>query len=179
MAYLAAAVVLVGVLCILNLVLTFGVVRRLREHTRIISKVTQAEPNIAGPGTRIGDFNVESVAGAIVSASTLVEGTLVGFFTPGCGPCEERMPKFIDYASASGRSRDRVLAVVAAADELDAADYVRRLSAVASVVVEPTEGPVEKAFAATAFPVWCTVGSNGVIRESEFSLTPEQVGAQA
>jgi hypothetical protein len=38
MAFLAAELVIVGVLCVLNLLLTFGVIRRLREHEELISR---------------------------------------------------------------------------------------------------------------------------------------------
>jgi len=50
MPYLVAAVVLVGLLCLLDLVLTFGVIRRLRS-------TAEATPRpLTGPGERAGEF---------------------------------------------------------------------------------------------------------------------------
>src|SRR5690606_37070056 len=43
-ALLTAAVLLVGALCVLNLVLTVGVIRRLREHTELIQNMPRMQP---------------------------------------------------------------------------------------------------------------------------------------
>ncbi len=54
MGYLVAAVVLLGVLCLLNLLFTLGILRRMRT-----TAVWQPEPSFAlGPGSAVGAFSV-------------------------------------------------------------------------------------------------------------------------
>ncbi len=94
---LAIAVVLFGALSVLNLLLLFGVLRRLREGVG-----SRPQPGGAVPGPPMAPV------GTIVQGTTASwDGeTLVGFFTPGCGPCEQQLPAFIEYArSANGRWR--------------------------------------------------------------------------
>ena len=152
MPFVIAAVALVGVVCVLNLVLTVGVIKRLREHTALLSQ-TDAH---AAPAIRVGDevaaFATTTVGGEPVSRDQLAGETLVGFFTPGCGPCEKRLPEFVAYARTLPGGRDRVLATVVASDPAEAAGYVADLSPVAKVMVEDSAGVVTRAFRATAYP---------------------------
>ncbi|GGN74794.1 TlpA family protein [Actinoplanes lobatus] len=144
MIVIVAALVLVGVLGMLNLVLTVGVIRRLRESQG-------HHPGGADPvlpvGTAVGEFTATTIDGDPVDAFP----ALVGFFSPGCAPCTELLPEFADYARRMPGGRQRVLAVVAGTPET-AADYVSVLSEVARVVVASADAPLPRAFRATAFP---------------------------
>ena len=129
MAILGTAVALVGVLCLLNLLFTVGVVRRLREQTEELAQLRQQSgPGdlILPAGKRVEDFATATAVGAPVTADDLIQPTLVGFFSPTCGPCEERMPQFIEYAKTFAGGRDRVLAVML--DEQGGADKAATLS---------------------------------------------------
>ncbi|MFG2000327.1 TlpA family protein disulfide reductase [Spirillospora sp. NPDC048911] len=137
MAYLTAAVVLVGVLCVLNLTLTLAVIRRLREqgHGHAVS----ATPPVAlKPGSRPAAFTATTTAGEQVSAADLTG--LVGFFSAGCEPCHAMLPHFAERAGAMGRAD--VLAVIGGNDE----ELAAALAPVARVVVEDHDGPVAGAF---------------------------------
>lgn len=83
MPYLAAAVVLIGLLCVLNLLLTVGLIRRLREQGPG-RPGNAAPPTALGPGSRIGDFTTRTTGGEPVSHEDLTG--LVGFFSAGCTP---------------------------------------------------------------------------------------------
>ncbi|MEU1880589.1 hypothetical protein ABZ470_25050 [Streptosporangium sp. NPDC020072] len=40
---------------------------------------------------------------------SLADDTVVGFFSPSCGPCRERLPRFVEYGGAlSGGRRQRL-----------------------------------------------------------------------
>ncbi|WP_412543588.1 TlpA disulfide reductase family protein [Longispora sp. K20-0274] len=150
MAFLAAAVVLVGVLCVLNLFLSFGVIRRLREHTRSLEQLAggQGGDIVLAAGGTVGPFVATTTTGAVVSDGALGGRTLVGFFSPSCEPCKERLPQFVEMA----RTFDgRVLAVAVGADA-DVVDLVASLDPVADVVVETDDGPVNTAFAVRGYP---------------------------
>ncbi|WDZ82859.1 redoxin domain-containing protein [Micromonospora cathayae] len=160
--YLAVAVV-VGVVALLNLVLTFGVIRRLREHTDQLSRVARpAEDAILPAGTTIGDFTVTTVDGEVISSDRLGSRTLVGFFSPGCPACETLLPTFVEYAATVPGGRQRVLAVVAGESD-GASEHVEKLRGSARVVRAGYEDAVMTAFGVKAFPGVCMIEADGTI----------------
>jgi hypothetical protein len=149
MGYLVAAVVLLGVLCLLNLLLTIGILRRMRAGSD-----WQPGPLFAlGPGSAVGEFSAMTTADEPVSNDTLTG--IVGFFTAGCGDCHELLPLFVERAREMGR--EKVLAVVGGEDE----ETVRALVPVARVVVADLGGgPVARAFQNTWTPTLYLVGDD-------------------
>ncbi|MET8039895.1 hypothetical protein ABZU25_03390 [Micromonospora sp. NPDC005215] len=173
MDYSAIATTLVGVLAAVNLLFTFGVISRLREHTAELAKIRSGgardDSNVALPaGSRIGDFTAESVDGRPVALDLLGSQPLVGFFSPSCTPCKERLPGFLAHAASRPGGRDSILAVVAGSPE-EAADLVDQLQPVATVVVESDRGPVQQAFAVDGFPAFVLVAGDRV-QVSNFDL---------
>jgi thiol-disulfide isomerase/thioredoxin len=167
MTLLAVAVALVGALCLIDLVLTLGVVRRLRDHSTRLSALSGFEPDadtLRAPGVAVDPFTTEDVHGTPVSLTDLTQPTLVGFFSPNCPACEEKLPSFLDYARAFPGGRDRTLAVVAG--ESGGVRYRGALGDVATVVVEPeVVGPVQKAFGTRSYPSFLVV-VDGVVTQS-------------
>jgi len=149
MPFMVAAVVVVGVLAMLDLTLTFGVIRRLREHTELLSAKNPA-PALR-VGETVGAFHTSTVDGGTVSRELITDETVVAFFSPTCQPCKEKMPAFVRYAQALDGGRERVLAVVVG-DADQAGDFVAGLSPAAQVVVESHDGAVSSAFQVKAYP---------------------------
>jgi thiol-disulfide isomerase/thioredoxin len=177
MPYLIAAVVIVGMLCVLNLLLTYGVVRRLREHGELLAQGPPAVPDpMIGAGSAVGAFAAITVDGDEVVADDLAPGTLVGFFSLGCSGCLRELPRFVDAAAAHPGGRDRVLAVVIAAGE-DAAEQVGALSPIARVVVAPPDAEIEKAFEVKGYPAFALLGEGRVVTAS--GVLTAVVGAEA
>src|SRR5690349_3316766 len=110
-AVLTAAVVLVGLLCAVDLVLTLAVIRRLRAHTLALAGMTPKRPPLPAPGTAVPAFSAVAEGGRVVSDAFFTGPTLVGVFSTTCAACHERLPEFV--ALARDRSAERVLAVVA------------------------------------------------------------------
>jgi thiol-disulfide isomerase/thioredoxin len=167
MGYLVAAVVSVGLLCVLNLVVSIGVVRRLRRHTERLDQLSlPAAPTLGlPPGEVVGEFATTTTDGQVVeSRELLAERVLVGFFSPGCPPCAEQLPHFLERARSLPGGRQRVLAVLDAVvpDEPEIS-YVERLREHALVVTEPPEGPVHAALQVTAFPTFFVVEAGGMV----------------
>lgn len=153
--FINAALVVVGVLVLLDLLLTFGVIRRLRDHTEQLRRMQLGpEVVIAGKGAKVGDFATTTTDGEALSANLLTGETLVGFFSPGCQPCETLLPAFVDYAATMPGGRDHVLAVVATdtPEASDVTEKVAALSPYARTVVAAHEEPVLKAFGVNGYP---------------------------
>jgi hypothetical protein len=166
MPHLVAAVVVVGVLCVFNLLLTYGVIRRLREHTKLLSYRPAGLPDIiVGAGSMVGAFSASTIDGDLLSVDDLATGTMVGFFSPGCSACGEQLPKFVDAAAAHPCGQGHVLAVVIGSED-DAKEYVSSLLLKARVVVQPHGSEIEKAFAVKGYPSFALVGADGVVTVS-------------
>ncbi|MEU9338866.1 hypothetical protein AB0D49_37905 [Streptomyces sp. NPDC048290] len=158
MAFLIAAVVFVGLLCVLDLILSLGVMKRLREHTELINNLSGRAS--IGVGEEVGDFTAGTVDGGTVTRAQLADGTLVGFFSPSCPACKEKLPKFVQHAAAMPGGRDRVLATVVG-DARQTTDMVAALSPVARVVAESAQhGSVASAFQISAFPSVLMLAAN-------------------
>lgn len=171
MPFLAAAIVLVGALAVVNLLFSFGVIRRLREHTELLSRRGGPSPAVmTGSGGVVGEFAAVTVDDEPISNDQLAGTTLVGFFSPTCASCAERVPQFIEYAQTQVDRRGQVLAVVAADDEDSGAPLVTQLTNVARVVREADHGPVQAAFAVQGFPAVGLV-VDGVVRASGFAMS--------
>jgi hypothetical protein len=153
MLFVVAALVLLGLLCLLNLLLTVGILRRMRA---------EAEQHKSGslftlrPGSAIGEFAATTTDSEPVTAATL-NGT-VAFFSADCPACHETLPDFLAYARDQGR--DNVLAVVGGDDP----DTVRALAEVARVVPADLDGgPVAAAFRNTWTPALYVVADGRVV----------------
>ncbi len=173
MPILVVAVLLVGLLCLLDLLLTFGVLRRLKEHTAQLEQLLNgagAADALPPVGMSVGEFTAATVDGGTVSLETLASGveTLVAFFSPDCEPCREKLPDFIEYARRSGTGR-RVLTVVTGPVERGAA-MAESLEPVSTVVVDGVDGPVRRAFRVTATPGFCLVDGAGRVAAADFDL---------
>jgi thiol-disulfide isomerase/thioredoxin len=162
-----AMVAAVGVLCLLNLVLMLGIVRRLREHEEKLARpvpAADASDELTIPlGSRPAEFATVDVDGARVGTDTLRGGvTLVGFFATDCEGCLTVIPMFTEYAATLAGGRDRVVAVVAGGGE-KAEEYTALLAGAARVVVEPAKGTVASAFAVRAYPTVGLLDEAGVL----------------
>jgi len=92
MAILSAAVVVVGLLCLADLLLTFGVIRRLREHTEQLSGFPWSRPSgkPAWPTGRSRSHLPRSASpGERLSGPAGLR--VVAFFSAGCSACPERV----------------------------------------------------------------------------------------
>jgi hypothetical protein len=120
-------------------------------------------------GESPGEFEATTLDGEPLSRADLA-GSLVGFFTPTCAPCLERIPEFVAYATASGLPRHDVLAVLVGTGE-ETAEIAERLDEVARLVIEPVQGPVGSAFSVIGYPAVCLLDDRGWVRVSGGDLT--------
>jgi hypothetical protein len=170
------AVSFAGLVGVLNLLLTAGVIRRLRAYDSLPAgrsdpgrwRVVHTPPRMMrAAGERVGAFHGHTVRGEPIGEEFFARSTtLVGAFTAGCRACEERLPEFAEFAAAFPGGDTQVLALLVG-DAGDLADKVRLLEPVATVVVEPDRGgPVGEALGVRAYPALALVDPGGVVRAS-------------
>jgi hypothetical protein len=175
MTLLAAAVIFVGCLCLLDLLLTFGVLRRLREHAELLASIQpEPAPGLVA-GARPADFAAVSTSGQTVSGPAGLR--VAAFFSSSCSVCPGMIAPFLRYVSAARLRPDGVLAVVAT--DTGTANYIDELSGAASVCLEPQGGSVGNAFQLKGFPSFFLLNADGVIVASAFDpdALPEPVPA--
>lgn len=157
-----AVTVVIGAVSVLNLLLAFAIVRKLREHTEILAAAESGGPGLMPGNEVVGEFAVLSTDGEALSNAALYPGTLAAFLSPDCAPCEEKIPSFVATAATHPGGRARVLAVVVGSGE-GADAMAQQLSAVARVVIEGQRGSVGAAFGVRGFPTLCMVQAEGRI----------------
>lgn len=173
MAILVAVVVLVGVLCLLNLLLTLGVIRRLRELAERADSSSDAPALLVGQ--QVPEFTATTTAGEPVSHRSFSDDTLVAFLMPNCGPCREQLPELVKLAGGWAGGRDRVLAVIVG-EPGAAATYVETLAPVARIVVEDSQqSSIVTAFAVSGFPLFGVVDGTGRVLSSALAATDVQL----
>jgi cytochrome oxidase Cu insertion factor (SCO1/SenC/PrrC family) len=175
MSVLGIGVTVVGIVALLNLLLTLAVIRRLREHDRRLPTTSPGRfPTraILPPGADIGDFTAVDTDGRRVSSTDLTGPAVVGFFTAECAPCKALLPEFVGRVRDLGRPPWSVLAVIVVDPEDDVTEHRRLLAPVARVVVEAPHGSIQTAFGADAYPAIAIVDARGTVVASGADAAP-------
>lgn len=171
MGYLAAAVVIVGAIAIVNLIFTLAVIRKLREMT------APEGPGGLPVGADVPAFSATTTTGDTITHRALAtERTLVGFFSTDCDACTRMLPAFVTTAQSHVASGGRSLAIVVEGTQ-PAQTMVAELDGAASVVVEPSHQPdgLSALFDVHAFPYVCLIEDNRVVRTGpDLVATPNE-----
>jgi hypothetical protein len=163
----AVAISLVGALCVLDLLLTLAVIRRLREVGTRLSALERSSPS-RGPsllpvGASVPEFSAVTAAGEPLSERALAGGrSLVAFLHGGCAPCRDLVPELKAYAAGPAGGGRHVLAVVVGEEDGPANGLAGELREVATVVRGADAPPVASAFAVTGFPTLYAVADGRV-----------------
>jgi hypothetical protein len=159
MTFLIAAVVLVGLLCVFDLLLTFAVLRRLREHAAELAR-------LAGQ-TQFTPYDPAVLVGRTLpwtEADGADRPQLVAFFDVNCDACHEHAPQFADTAGTQA-----AMAVVSGAGPR-ADDLVQVVAGVSSVITAERADSLVKAVGIEAFPTFLRVGPEGTIVAAQTEL---------
>ncbi len=162
MLYPMTIAILAAVLSAVNLLLTIGVIRRLKEHSSLLADGTAATPEMPRPGTPIAEFEAQTVDGRAVTLGSLRDGCMVAFFSPGCEACEDVLPALSGHLRATGASPESAVVVIAA-ELQEALPMVHAFEGTACVIVEPPpRRELRKAFGITAFPTVVTISGGAI-----------------
>lgn len=164
-----AALSVVGLLCLADLLLTFGVIQRLREHTEMLRdrQIPAGRPVIGLPAGRAPEpFTLVTYDGVAVTGPAGLR--LVGFFSASCLVCPERAAPFAAYARSHQLAPDETLAILQVPDGAATPSYLSELVEVARVSVQPHDNPVAKAFAVAGFPAFCLLDTDGAVVSSGY-----------
>ncbi|MFC0865491.1 hypothetical protein ACFHYQ_24665 [Sphaerimonospora cavernae] len=167
MSWYVAALVLLGVLFLANLLLTVAVIRRLREHSELLRQYVRPGMFTKSPGDPIGEFEAVTTTGEVISSSELPSTVVAAFFAPGCESCEEQIPQLAAYAAGFPPDGPRFWAVVFDTGGTEAVqEKVAALAGAVQVITEPLGGPVARAFGVDAVVPAFVVAGDAVVLET-------------
>ncbi|MFC9974644.1 hypothetical protein ACFVH6_27445 [Spirillospora sp. NPDC127200] len=164
MVVLSIVIAIVGAACLLDLLLSLGVIRRLREHSEILEKLALlADGNL--PVARqesISPFLATTVDGQGISPADIPDQALAAFFAADCDSCRAQAPRLAEWAKNQDLDKDQILVVIDAMTA-DPMAMVEVLAPVANVVIDAEGTPVTKAFPVSGFPSYCEIRDGAVI----------------
>ena len=165
MQLLEVVVAMLSAITILHLFVTFGLIARFRAYQSSTALVPR-DPDLPSPGDVVRAFDVTSTAGVPLSAATLSSGeTLVGFFIPHCGPCEQARAKLVDDPPPFP-----MLAFIdGSADDAACQQIGNALGAFAQVAYTTPDDAVARAFRHGSYPTFIRV-ANGTVAASSHDL---------
>jgi hypothetical protein len=168
MTLITIGLILLAAAVALNITLTVGIVRRLREHTAQLTDLRNPDAVMAAPDTVTGEFSAETLDGQWLSERDWQGLTLVGFLSPTCAACHARLDGFVERAQQMPGGREQVLAVIVGTEGTD--EQVAKVAPVARTVVEAPQGPLAKAFSVKGFPAFALVDESRRIVASGYDL---------
>ena len=159
---LSAIVVVLAVITVVHLFITFGLIARFRTYQESTALVPR-DPDLPAPGDVVQPFEVVSTAGVPLTRDTLATGaTLVGFFTPHCGPCELARTRLL----GDPPSLPIVAFVNGSADDAACQKIGDDLGTIAQVAYTSRDDDVSRAFRQAGFPTFVRVENGKVARSS-------------
>jgi thiol-disulfide isomerase/thioredoxin len=167
---LVAIVVLLSVLVVANMLLTWGMVRRLRVLQEQVAAGGHPSPeNGLHPGDPAPDFTALTPAGDTVTRDEVVSGeTVLVFMSPHCEACEEHLPTVRELGRVVGGPA--ALAVVDGTRE-ESGHLLDGLQGAVPVLFAPRgASDLFDRYQVVTFPSSYVVGADGRITGSHLDL---------
>ncbi|MFD9718926.1 TlpA family protein disulfide reductase [Streptomyces sp. NPDC059076] len=164
MAFVIAGLVLVGALCLVNLLLLTGIRRKLRGRG--------GQPSGPKPGRPMPDFSATTLSGRTIGRADLLgRPAVLAFLSTTCPMCPTLVPHLVEHARSTGLTADRMVVVISG-DDSAAEALAEPLAGVASVVVEPSPGELTGVFRVSTTPTTVLVDAAGKVARTETGPRP-------
>lgn len=162
MPIMIAAITVVGAVCLLDLLLTFAVIRRLREHTDMLAVARGSARRPAGlsAGEPPGTFAAVTTDGDLVHDTSGLR--VIAFFATWCSMCPEQVGPFVGYLRTHAISRDSVLVVSVGPDD-ELPSHLAPLAGLARICLERDDGQIATAFKVPGFPMFYLLDADGTV----------------
>lgn len=172
MIVLTTAVVLLSVVTALHVLLTFGLVAKIRALSERVAGVPLKDPDLPQPGRAVEPFSVTDLDGVEITEADLGGKVQVGFFAAGCGPC-----KTMSDWLASEPPTTRFIAVIDGERDNGATErLVDKLAPLGRIALIDSDHASIDAFGVPSFPTLLHIDSGVVTasgaRPSHFAGTP-------
>lgn len=158
---LAVSVAFLACVCCVNLLVTFGLVRKLRQGGFAAAKPL----SLPEPGTRVKPFQASTLAGDVIDQPALAssEGVVL-FVSATCAPCKRLVTELL------ATPLNETLIFFVTGDDEAAYEQAEALRSLGTVAVIGHDSDVRSAFDVTAFPTLLRI-VGGVIVSAGFGLS--------
>jgi thioredoxin-related protein len=158
---LTAAVVVLTVLVLVDLLLSAAIIRRLRDtEAQLADALPSTQPGLR-TGTPMPDFS--SADGSLTRADVAGTPVLLGFFSTGCRYCPAQAEQLAHRASEIAGQGIRVVNVLTVVDEDMPDDLTPVLEKSGTVVTEHGPGGLMAAFSVSGTPTFLLYDGNGTL----------------
>lgn len=162
MPVLAAAVVVLAALVILNLLLTGAIIRRMRRETNMLQEMLK--PGGLAPGTAVPEFAAVDQNGNPLSRTDLAgRHTAFAFFSATCEPCLTEAPQWTERTRELASSGWDVVTVVRRTPGSERSLLWSLLPEHGRVIADDDPAPVHTAFNFSGNPAYTLVGPDGTV----------------
>jgi thioredoxin-related protein len=157
---LTAAVIVLTVLVLINLVLSAAIIRRLRETEAQLADVLPATDAGLQTGTPMPDFS--STDGSFTRAELAGTPVLMGFFSTECRYCPTQAEQLAHRATGITERGIRVVNIVTAINE-EAPDTITPILEKSGIVIADGPGGLMAAFSVSGTPTFLLFDGNGTL----------------
>lgn len=168
-------IAVLGALTIINLVLTAGIIRRLRDISASgggSSQVSTLPDVVLSRGEQPASFEVQDACGETITEQIFKgEKTLLGVIAQGCSLCAERLPDYVEVAKKSGARGEQVITLVIA--DADYAETVSKTVGPSSrfIIESAPDGPFARALKLSGYPAFARFNEAGVMLRSGVKIS--------
>jgi peroxiredoxin len=169
---LEAVVLLLTIVVVGNLLLTWGMVRRLRNLQEQVGLAFGPLQNGLAPGDPAPDFFAVTASGDRVTRDELVRSeTVLAFFSPTCSACESHIPSVRQLAGLAPGSGPAVVAVVDGRVD-ESSHLVDEMEGDVVMVFAPrSENDLLEDYRVNAYPSYYVISPDGRITNSHMDLS--------
>lgn len=175
---LEAVVVLLAIVVVGNMLLTWGMVRRLKALQEQVAASGVPLDNGLRAGDEAPDFSAQSLAGDTVTRDEIVrDETVLAFLSPTCSGCETQLPALRELARQPG-GRPAVVAVVDGVAE-ESTHLIEGMQGEVPILFAPRQhNDLLERYQVNVYPSFYVMGPEGRITGSHLSakelLAPAQ-----
>lgn len=156
--------ILLWVVVLLNVLLTFGLVRRFNKGEH---KHEPPSLDMLNTGQPAPDFSAQTLDDAIVTLSSYAERRVAfQFFSTGCEPCHDFIPK-LEQLRPQATSEGVEIILVSSDDMEKTRAFIERMNIHLPVLVAPRKSnPFFEAYKANFTPSYTLVNGEGIVESA-------------
>ncbi|HEY8452120.1 MAG: redoxin family protein [Micromonosporaceae bacterium] len=172
MGYVIASIAILAVLGIVNLFISVSIIHRLRREGHQVGRLPMSGPPV---GSRVPAFQTVTINGEALTDANLRQGrqAVLAFLAAGCPACPASVPHLLSYVDESRLGvSDTIVVVNGGREDREVSEIIEALESVATIAVEPADGPTARAFGVTHFPTFVFIGEDGLVEQSQLGSGP-------
>lgn len=159
--------VLLWVVVLLNLLLSVGLIRRLKKMSEMMSGFGDMDVGLEA-GEKAPDFKAETISGESISLADFARKAVsLVFVSPECSPCVDKLPTLNALRPRAEQAGVELLLVSTGGTKEKLAELAEKYNLTLPILVAPMESnSFAEDYKAFATPSYCTLSPDGNVKEA-------------